>query len=363
MKTVENRPWQGLYPIKEKRLRPCFCEIIPSFVLREMAERAHGRLRECALRTVEQSERLRGQRDMLAFLGAVSIATPPGTKRRTIYDCQHEFKLPGKLVRGEEDHPTGDRAADEAYDHSGITYDFFRSVYGRNSIDDRGMRLDSSVHYGVDYDNAFWNGMQMVYGDGDGEIFNSFTAAIEVVAHELAHGIIQYEAGLVYYGQSGALNESFADVFGVLTKQWKLKQTAAEADWLIGTDLFTKKVKATALRSMKAPGTAYDDPSLGRDPQPAHMKDYYKGRDDNGGVHINSGIPNHAFYLAATKIGGYSWEIAGRIWYEALCNRLRPTSDFRSAAKITIDIAGALCGPGSREQQAVKSAWEEVGVI
>lgn len=341
----------------------CFCQIIPNYILRELAARGHSKLREHALRTIEQSERLRGQRDMLAFLGAISVATPPGTKRRTIYDCQHETKLPGKLVRGEEDPATNDRAADEAYDYSGATYDFFKSVYGRNSIDDRGMRLDSSVHYGVNYDNAFWNGMQMVYGDGDGEIFQSFTSAIEVVGHELTHGIIQCESGLIYYGQAGALNESFADVFGVLVKQWSLKQTAAEADWLIGAGLFTKNVKATALRSMKAPGTAYDDPNLGKDPQPAHMNDYYKGKADNGGVHINSGIPNRAFYIAATQIGGYAWDPAGRIWYDALCNRLRPTSDFRSAAKATIDSAGALCGPGSKEQQAVRSAWEQVGVI
>ncbi|MCX8108869.1 MAG: M4 family metallopeptidase [Verrucomicrobiae bacterium] len=332
-------------------------------MLHSLAARASGRIRECALRTVEQSERLRGHRDMLAFLGAVSVVMPTGTKRRTIYDCQHKTKLPGVLLRGENDPPTNDRAADEAYDHSGITYDFFKTVYGRNSIDDGGMRIDSSVHYGVDYDNAFWNGMQMVYGDGDGEVFQSFTSAIEVVAHELTHGIIQYEAGLIYYGEPGALNESFADVFGVLAKQWMLRQTAEQADWLVGVGLFTSNVNASALRSMKAPGTAYDDPILGKDPQPGHMRDFYKGPDDSGGVHINSGIPNHAFYLAATRIGGYGGDGAGRIWYEALCNRLRPTADFKSAAKATIDVAATLYGRGSKEQQAVKTAWEEVGVI
>lgn len=341
----------------------CFCHIIPSSLLRELAQRATGPLRDRALRTLEHSERLRGQRDLLAFLGAVAVTTPAGEKRRTIYDCEHETRLPGKLVRGEDGPRTKDSAVNEAYDHSGATYDFFKTVYGRNSVDDRGMRLDSSVHYGVEYDNAFWNGMQMVYGDGDGEIFERFTRSIEVVGHELTHGIVQCEAGLYYHGQPGALNESFADVFGVLVKQWKLKQTASKADWLIGAELFTKKVKAAGLRSMKAPGTAYDDPNLGKDPQPAHMKDYYGGSADNGGVHINSGIPNHAFYLAAMEIGGQAWDPLGRIWYDALCNRLRPNSDFNTAARATIDTAGQLCGPNSKEQQAVKAAWKEVGVL
>lgn len=339
------------------------CGIIPSSMLREMAQRASGALRERTLRTLEHSERLRGQRDMLAFLGAVAVTTPPGARRRTVYDCDHDTRLPGKRVRGEGDPRGKDSAVNEAYDFSGATYDFFKKVYGRNSVDDRGMRLDSSVHYGVDYDNAFWNGMQMVYGDGDGEIFQRFTKAIEVVGHELVHGVVQYEAGLNYRGQPGALNESFADVFGVLVRQWKLKQSAAQADWLIGAALFTGEIKGAALRSMKAPGTAYNHPALGKDPQPAHMKDYYTGSADNWGVHINSGIPNRAFYLAATAIGGQAWEPAGHIWYDALCNRLRPDSNFKAAAKATIDSAGLVCGNGSKEQQAVKTAWEQVGVL
>ena len=340
-----------------------FCTVIPSYMLRHLAQHGPARLRSLALRSLEQSEHLRGQRAMLANLGAVALATPTGTKRRTIYDAAHGTVLPGQLVRGEGDPKGNDPGANEAYDYSGATYDFYRAVFGRNSIDDRGLRLDSSVHYSTKYDNAFWNGLQMVYGDGDGVIFQRFTRCLEVVGHELTHGVTQYEAGLEYQGQPGALNESFSDVFGSLVKQWKLKQTAARADWLIGAQLLARGVKGKALRSMAAPGTAYDDPNLGKDPQPAHMKDFYKGSDDNGGVHINSGIPNHAFYLVATALGGNAWNHAGKIWYDTLCNQLRPRASFKDAANATVTSAGKLFGARSAESAAVKSAWKEVGVL
>jgi Zn-dependent metalloprotease len=310
---------------------------------------------------------LRGQRDMLGALGAVALMTPAGSKRRTIYDSQQTSDIPGKLVRGEGDSATKDRMVNEAYDYSGTVYDFYSKVFARNSIDDRGMRLDSSVHYREDesepFDNAFWNGAEMIYGDGDGVIFERFTKCLDVIGHELTHGVTQFEAGLAYHDQPGALNESFSDVFGSLIKQWSKKQTAAKADWLIGEGLLTPKVHGTALRSMKAPGTAYDDPRLGKDPQPAHMKNYVKGSADNGGVHINSGIPNHAFYLLATELGGNAWDDAGKIWYDALCNRIRANSNFQDAATASIASAGALFGAGSKQQKAVQGAWSEVGII
>ena len=137
-----------------------------------------------------------------------------------------------------------------------------------------------------------WNGSQMLYGDGDNSIFIDFTKGNDVIGHELTHGVTQYEANLTYSQQLGALNESVSDVFGSLLEQYHLQQTAGDADWLIGQGLLTANVKGIALRSMKAPGTAYDDPVLGKDPQPAHMKDYVNTVSDNGGVHINSGIPN-----------------------------------------------------------------------
>src|SRR5262249_54278963 len=148
-----------------------------------------------------------------------------------------------------------------------------------------------------------------------------------------------------YIGQPGALNESISDVFGSLVKQYKLKQTADKADWLIGAGLLGKNVKGKALRSMAEPGTAYDDPVLGKDPQPGNMKDYVQTSEDSGGVHVNSGIPNRAFFLAATKIGGFAWEKAGRIWYDTIRDKsLKPTSTFHQFAHRTVMNAGHLFG-------------------
>jgi Zn-dependent metalloprotease len=230
------------------------------------------------------------------------------------------------------------------------------------------MRLDSTVHYRTGYDNAFWDGEQMVYGDGDEDqpaedrLFNRFTIAIDIIGHELTHGVTQFEAKLQYFQQSGALNESLSDVFGSLVKQYQLQQLANEADWIIGAGLFTSKVNGVGIRSMKAPGTAYDDPVLGKDPQPAHMKDYVNTISDNGGVHINSGIPNRAFYITAVELGGFAWERAGRIWYVTLRDKLSASSKFQDCANLTFQVAGELYGAGSIEQQAVKKGWQEVGL-
>jgi len=174
--------------------------------------------------------------------------------------------------------------------------------------------------------------------------------------------VTQFEAGLEYHGQPGAINESISDVFGSLVKQKLNNQTAAQADWLIGVGLFKPGVQAQAVRSMKAPGTAYDDPHLGKDPQPAHMKDFVQTSDDNGGVHINSGIPNHAFFLAATALGGNAWEKAGLIWYRTLPRLGSSQADFQLFANVTFATAGELYGVGGQEQTAVREAWDQVGI-
>jgi Zn-dependent metalloprotease len=299
--------------------------------------------------------------------------TPECEEERRIYDAQHTQRLPGRLVRSEGDPPAGDAAVNEAYDGLGATFDLYLEEYGRCSIDDQGMPLIGTVHYGRSYDNAFFDGQQMVFGDGDEDdpnlpaserLWNRFTIAIDVIGHELTHGVVDRTASLMYRGQSGALNESIADAFGSLVKQKKLGQEAADADWLIGEGLFTANVHGQALRSMKDPGSAYDDPVLGKDPQPGHMSEYVRTWQDNGGVHINSGIPNKAFYLAATGIGGFAWEGAGRVWYEALISpTLSPRATFRQFARETIMAAIDLFGPNSAEQQAVSNAWDQVGVI
>jgi Zn-dependent metalloprotease len=230
--------------------------------------------------------------------------------------------------------------------------------------------MSAFVHYGKRYDNAFWDGREMIFGDGDGLLFKSFAPALDVTAHELTHGVTQYEANFIYWKQSGALNESISDVFGSLVKQYQANETAAQANWLMGEQLFTDRVKSVvpnvpaAVRSLKAPGTAYEDPVLGKDPQPRNMSGYVWTSADNGGVHINSGIPNHAFYLAATSIGGYAWQTAGHIWYRALINReIRREAQFADFAQLTTRVAAGLYGRRSTEYEAVRHAWEQVGVL
>ncbi len=171
-------------------------------------------------------------------------------------------------MRAESDDPGKDATVNRAFAYLGATFELYLNAFNRHSIDGQGLPLNASVHYDVKYDNAFWNGEQMVFGDGDGELFLDFTIPVDVIGHELTHGVTQYSANLTYYGQSGALNESVSDVFGSLIKQYTLGQTAADADWLIGAGLLAPRVSGVALRSMKAPGTAYDDDALGRTRSP-----------------------------------------------------------------------------------------------
>jgi Zn-dependent metalloprotease len=340
--------------------------ILPPHILRALLEQKDKRLREIALRTLVTTARGRERRSILGPLPALAAAT--GQKHRRIYDAQHSSNPnpTGQQVRDEGDGPSSDQAVNQAYDGFGITYDFYQEVLNRNSIDDHGMELHGFVHYGDRYDNAFWDGQEMVFGDGDGVIFSGFTGALDVIAHELTHGVTQHTANLEYHVQSGALNESFSDVFGSLVKQYHNNETADQADWLIGAGILAEGIHGVALRSMKEPGSAYDDPKLGgKDPQPGHMEDFVElpddPLDDSGGVHINSGIPNHAFYLAATATGGKAWEDVGHIWYETL-RQLWPTAKFQDCANVIFQVAGQQFGPGSKQQQAVRDAWSEVGL-
>ncbi len=198
-----------------------------------------------------------------------------------------------------------------------------------------------------------------MFGDGDGTVFDRFTKPVDVLGHELSHAVTQFTANLTYQGQSGALNESISDVFGSCLKQRLLGQTADQADWLIGEGIFLPSVQGRALRSMAEPGTAYDDPTLGKDPQVATMADYVDTQDDNGGVHTNSGIPNKAFHLAATGIGGTSWDGAGTIWYAALTSGISADTDFAAFAAATVTAAEAV---SPEVAEVVRSAWEQVGV-
>ena len=245
----------------------------------------------------------------------VSAAAPEAVvegEAWTVHDARSTRSLPGTPVRSSGEPATGDVAVDEASAGIEATLAMFAEEFARDSHDGAGSPVSLTVHYGSDYNNAFWDGTQLVFGDGDGETFERFTKPVDVLAHEFGHGVIEHTANLVYRGQSGALNESVADVFAACLKQRVLGQSAAEGDWLIGEGIFTPSIQARALRDMAAPGTAYDDPGLGADPQVGHMDDYIVTTSDNGGVHLNSGIPNRAFQLAAVGIGGTATEGAGR---------------------------------------------------
>lgn len=321
-----------------------------------------------AMRSLERDLPFRQVRPGEPTPSAAPTATVPRRDRvhalqRTVSDAGGREVTPGTLVRSEGEPAVADPAVDEAYDGLGNTFRLFQEAFGRNSIDDAWLPLDATVHYGDDYDNAFWDGTRMVFGDGDGQIFRRFTISPSVIGHELAHGVTEYTANLVYRGQSGALNESISDVFGALLEQFLAGQTAEAGSWLIGEGLFTDQVEGNALRSMIAPGTAYDDDVLGKDPQPGSMDDYVDTDDDNGGVHINSGIPNRAFAVAATTIGGRAWESAGRIWYDTLTGgTLTATADFSAFAKLTLASAAARFGEGSAEVDGVAAGWEAVKV-
>ncbi|HEX9160584.1 MAG TPA: M4 family metallopeptidase [Thermoanaerobaculia bacterium] len=342
-------------------MRRTACCFLPPYILRSIAEHGDEVARQNAQVALELTAQTRVDRALFnAFIEAAVSLGP--TKRRTVFDAHNTRTLPGKRVRGEGDPAVRDAAVNEAYDGAGKTFDLYNKIYARNSVDDRGLRLDGTVHYGVRYTNALWNGRQMIYGDGDGRYFNRFTVAVDVIGHELTHGVTQYSANLAYEAQSGALNEHFSDVFGILTKQYALKQTAAKSNWLIGEGLLTSRVHGVAIRSMKAPGTAYDDPVIGKDPQPSHMSGYVKTSEDDGGVHINSGIPSRAFCELALLLGGKAWEIPGKIWYRTLTSELNARADFQRCADATWKAAGDLFGAGSEPQHAVIAAWKIVGI-
>ena len=396
------RPTSGEpHPTASGMPAPVRCGITPPYLLAMLAEVDEPEIAAAARRTILQDQGIRDRREVFTergggdhrlLPGAIAPhgtlerpgattrppspqSTPSGVEaavavavKRAIHDAGHTTTLPGPLVRKEGAPVTGDVAATEAYDGLGATWGLLHTAYGRDSLDGKGLLLVASVHYDTSYDNAFWDGTQMVFGDGDGVYFNRFTFAVDVIGHELTHGMTQFTAGLTYVAQSGALNESVSDCFGSMVKQMVLGQSAADADWLIGQGLFTSKVNGDALRSMKAPGTAYDDAKLGKDPQSGDMDGYqdlpHDSQHDNGGVHTNSGIPNRAFYLAATGIGGSTSAGAGQIWYDVLTGgTIAKDAQFADFAQLTVDAATARFGVGSGQAAAVRDAWVTVKVL
>lgn len=340
----------------------CLCHALPDRVLEHVARKAGG---VHAVRLARhQSNELRTQRHAH---GAAPKAPGGGQRHRLVHDAgQKSRPLPGIRARAEGESPVHDAAVNEAYDNLGITLDFFHQVFGRDSLDGRGMDVIASVHYGQGYPNAMWNGSQMLFGDGDGVHIGGFTRSLDIVAHELTHAVTQHtiagglgvvrRAGHIdLAGEAGALNESICDVFASLVKQWHRKQKAHDADWLIGTGVLAPEL-GRAVRSLKHPGKTEE--TYPDDDQVADMRGFAPA----GDVHRNCGIPNHAFYLAAHALQGYAWEHAGRVWYEAM-PLLDSNSGFEDAARATVKAAARLFGNASKEQHAIHQAWQTVGVF
>lgn len=341
------------------------CHFVPPHVQTELARNVEGAAAEKSQEELSDAARTRRAVAITraaADAGLALAPAPTGTSRREVYDSGNTTNQRVSLVRSEGSPETKDVEVINAYDSAGLVRSYYRQVLNRDSIDNRALDLVLNVHYGTKYNNAFWDGDEMTFGDGDGVIFAGFARSLDVVAHELAHGVTQYAAGLVYKNESGALNEHFSDVFGTAITQWAGQERPDSADWLIGDEIMGPDLYGEALRSMRHPGTAYDNPILGKDPQPAHYKDRYTGTADNGGVHINSGIPNRAFYLVATELG--DTQVAAKIWYHAL-HFLASNSTLAQAAVQVADSARILVKAGvvpKGAAQIVRGAWRAVGV-
>jgi Zn-dependent metalloprotease len=326
------------------------CSFVPPHVLANIA-RVHARQGlepTDAQRSAVVSEQLRRDRRNLAPDGVIrqaAVAVPKalkgltapgtGTAGRLIYDDLNQWNFDVKFVRGEGDPAVAGENVNRAYDYLGLVRQFYKDKLGRNSIDNAGLNLVANVNFGVAFDNAFWDGTRMVFGNGDNVVFKDLTSDLDVPGHELTHGVTQYTAGLNYTpDQTGALNESFSDMMGSAIDAWANDRDADTHNWLIGEDIMADDLYGEALRNMAEPGTAYDNPILGRDPQPRDMSGYFEPADP----HLMSGITNRWFYLICKEIG---LEAGTLIMYQALQN-LWPTAVFNDAAVVAAAQARIL---------------------
>lgn len=307
---------------------------------------ADERIPASSRRHLSQTARI--QRSLRHRPGAA--ATTTATVR--ICDCQGLEILPGTEV----DVPsTTDATAIRASHFSTEVLRFLDVCFGRDSIDDLGMQVLSSIHFSRAFSNAFWNESQLVYGDGDGLVLLDFTLSPEFVCHEIFHGVTQFSSALEYADEAGALNESVSDVFGSVFEQWRLGQSVTEAHWQIGPSLMGPTALSLGWQCVRS----LADPSSPNNLtiQPKHYADYVP----EGDPHDNSGIPNQAFYLAAMRLGGSSATPLGRIWFASLLDpNSHPRMTFREFAAISLQNASRLFS--SVEAEAVRDAWHAVGV-
>lgn len=282
-------------------------------------------------------------------------------KYRKVYSAGNALTLPGTLLFLEGG-SSADLDASKAYEYSGNAYDYFSSRHSRDSWNGSGGDVVSSVHYGNNHNDAFWNGSQLAFGDGDGSRYTGLARALDVVAHELTHGVTQSTANLTYANESGALNEAMSDIFGSATEAYVRGESSNT--WKVGEDAFTPGTSGDALRYMSNPT------------QDGDSKDYYPerylGTADNGGVHWNSGIANLAFYLlseggthprgkTSVVVPSVGNVAAEKIFYKALKTYMTSSTNFLGAREATMQASSALYGPCSSQTSAVKAAWNAVG--
>jgi vibriolysin len=293
-------------------------------------------------------------------------------KNRVTYTANNGTALPGTLKRSEGSANIGDAALDAAHNYAGNVYDYYKNVHGRDSYDNAGATLKSSVHYSTSYNNAFWNGTQMVYGDGDGSQFTALSKSLDVDAHELTHAVTERTAGLTYSNESGALNEATSDILGNSCEAYSLNGGTPNANtWKVGEDITTPATAGDALRYMNNPTAD------------GYSKDYYPekitGTADSGGVHGNSGIANLAYYLmvmggshpraktsvvvpAFSATSSTSLDMAQRIWYRALTVYMTSSTNFQAARNATAQAAADLYGGTTgAAYNTVQKAWDAVG--
>lgn len=339
----------------------CTCHIIPSDVLRRLSQdkQLPRDTRKSFADTAKLDRQLRRLRDQAIRVSQLTASIAPtlapvaAAPTISVYDCKHSQTLPGSPISN----PGKDPVAKNVFDETTALAKFYSTIFNRNSVDGAGGTLLSSIHYGVKYNNAFWNGSQMTYGDGDGSIFIDFSRGNDVIGHELTHGVTQHSLQLNYANEPGGLNESLSDCFGSMFRQWQANQTVAAADWLIGKDIMGPAALAkgyTCLRDMKDPAAKH---CLA--PQPTKYSQYQTGMDP----HYSSGIPNLAFYTACNGIGGKSWEKAGQIWYQSLTGfGPSPNMTMKEFADRTRTVAAQLFPADPNVAKAVDDGWKLVGL-
>jgi Zn-dependent metalloprotease len=324
------------------------CFIIPDHLLKHLKDHHSVRINKL-LRKTKFKNMIIAKLDGLAKSFNLS---------RKTYTCENGTTLPGTLVLSEN--TTGDKvdaAASQAHARAGNAWLFYKTIFGRDSLDDAGLTIVSSVHYDKNYNNCFWQGHQICYGDGDGKFFSHFVEDQTVISHELHHAVTQFftPKGLAYIWQSGAINESLSDIFGVTCRQWLEKmEDPKTANWLVGDSCKGSEFPGKALRSMVPNDKAYSG-----DNQPSHMKDIKYGLDDNMKVHTNSKIGNVVFYRMCQNMDVPSWDKPIKIVYNAM-PKLGRYCSYKSFGKALTDSAAELYG--AAEVDAVKKALKDTGL-